>query len=254
MFRSIQRYRFFNVERIWFSNKGDSCCDIIRFTRAEQPLKGRNVYCEPVETVLSDLRETTDEILAKSTKTVKYEVNKCRKEGVEVIFYNSKQLQDNPYILEEFENAYIYFANELHNKELLKAYNRKKVENFISCGCLLISKAFVDKVSIYHVYAYGGEECCLLYSVSNFREDPSKRNLAGRANKLLHINDMEFFKSEGIKIYDWGNISSSSNPNGIDVFKMSFGGKVSTLYNISVGNTTVGKIVLKIQSLLNKIL
>jgi hypothetical protein len=192
-----------------------------------------------------------DVILSKTTKTIKYEVNKCKNEDVDIIYYDSNQIQKDKTILNDFENAYIYFANELKNKSLLRAYNRNKTESFIASGCLLISKASIEKVSVYHVYAYGGEECCLLYSVSNFREDPSKRNLAGRVNKLLHIKDMEFFQRIGVKVYDWGNISSSDSPNGIDIFKMSFGGQVCTLYNISIGNSMIGKVVLILQNLLH---
>lgn len=253
MFRSIQIFSFFNVERIWFSNQGESQCDLIRYVRASEPLYGNYIFCSPSETVITDLTDSIENIIAKCTKTVKYEVNKCMKEGVIIERYPSALIKKDPVILNEFEKVYMDFANDLHNKELLKAYNRKKVESFIDSGCLLIVKAVVESVSVYHVYAYGDKECCLLYSVSNFREDSSMRNLAGRTNKLLHIKDIEFFKENGLVVYDWGNISSSENPNGIDVFKMSFGGKVCTLYNISKGNSVKGNLIVLLQKLINKL-
>ena len=108
----------------------------------------------------------------------------------------------------------------------------------------MLSKAKKDGVDVYHVYFCGGEESCLCYSVSNYRDDSSKRNLAGRMNKLLHVKDMQWFKDKGYSLYDWGNISSSDTPNGIDKFKMSFGGDVVTLYNSFVGNSIKGKLLL----------
>ena len=65
----------------------------------------------------------------------------------------------------------------------------------------------------------------------------------GPFNIFQHIRDMDWFREHGIVIYDWGNISSSVRPNGIDRFKMSFGGKVTTVYNTFVGNTFLGKIL-----------
>ena len=93
----------------------------------------------------------------------------------------------------------------------------------------------------------------LNYSVSNFRMDPSKRNLAGRMNKLLHIKDMDWFRERNYTLYDWGNISSSQNPNGIDIFKMSFGGDVVTVYNSFVGNSFLGRLLVVLYKLARKL-
>ena len=64
---------------------------------------------------------------------------------------------------------------------------------------------------------------------------------------------MDWFREHGYVLYDWGNISSSTNPNGIDKFKMSFGGEVVTVYNSFVGNTLLGKILVVLYKILNKI-
>ena len=253
MFRGIENKKFYTMERIWFSSQEKSKADIVRYNRTLQSMHGRFVHCVSAETVFSDLTKSSEEILANSTKTIKYEVNKCSKEGINISYYTAADLRNNISLVDEFETAYIDFAKELGLKEVENAYQRSKINNYIECDCILLSKAEKEGVSVYHVYSCGGQECVLNYSVSNFRIDPSKRNLAGRMNKFLHIKDMDWFREHGYVLYDWGNISSSTNPNGIDKFKMSFGGEVVTVYNSFVGNTLLGKILVVLYKILNKI-
>lgn len=243
MFRSKDKIKFLSLERIWFAESPvASDADMIRYMRCKSPVHGFYAISEPAETIFSDIQVETEEFLSNCTKTVKYEVNKCAKEDVDVSFYKAEDLLSRPMIINNFENAYLDFAKDLDDKSVAKAYSRHKIENMIENDCILISKAEKESISVYHVYAWGNEDACLLYSVSNFRNDPALRNLAGRMNKLLHIRDIEWFRLNGVHTYDWGNISSSSNPNGIDKFKMSFGGKVVTVYNSLVGSSLLGKI------------
>lgn len=240
------------MERIWFSDKEKSSADVVRYNRTSQPLSGVFVHCVSAETVFSDLKKSTEEILSCSAKTVKYEVNKCEKEDINITFYTAADLKNNKALIDQFEMAYLDFAKDIGIKEVECAYQRSKIDNFIECDCILLSKADKEGVAVYHVYSYGGQECVLNYSVSNFRIDPSKRNLAGRMNKLLHIKDMNWFREHGVTLYDWGNISSSENPNGIDKFKMSFGGEVITVYHSFVGNTLLGKFLVIFYKLTHK--
>lgn len=251
-FITKENHKGYTMERIWFSDMVESKCDLVRYMRVDKPCKGLFVKNDPFKTVVNDITIPTAEILSKSTKTVKYEVNKCAKEGIQVIFQTANELQNEQLsLLNEFEKAYTVFAEGLNNKQLLKAYSHSKVINLIQNDCILLSKAFIDNISVYHIYAWGNNACCLLYSVSNFRENPSKRNLAGRMNKLLHIRDIDYFRERGVTLYDWGNITRKGNPNGIDIFKMSFGGEVKEQYNVFKANTIKGKLLLLLYKLSN---
>lgn len=55
---------------------------------------------------------------------------------------------------------------------------------------------------------------------------------------------MKLFAGIGIQKYDWGGISSLTEPNGIDVFKMKFGGDLTTYYNVITGQTPLGKLAM----------
>lgn len=58
--------------------------------------------------------------------------------------------------------------------------------------------------------------------------------LIGKANKYLHFRDMSFFKEKGLRIYDFGGYSkdtTSKAHEGINKFKLSFGGEVAACTN-----------------------
>ena len=69
----------------------------------------------------------------------------------------------------------------------------------------------------------------LLHSASLFRneKDNQLKAITGRANRLLHFNDMCFFKQHGFQIYDMGGYAHGTSDEAlkrINQFKDSFGG------------------------------
>jgi len=72
----------------------------------------------------------------------------------------------------------------------------------------------------------------------------------GMANKRLHWADIVHFKNFGLTTYDWGGISDFDNPNGIDNFKMKFGGN-KIEYNVNiVGISALGKFIVFLKRLI----
>ena len=125
-------------------------------------------------------------------------------------------------------------------------FDENLIKKYINNNCFLISVAEFEKGKVYHAYFFSDSSTCLWYSASDFRNQEVDRNLAARANKRLHFEDMKHFKDIGIKLYDWGNVTTqnNANPNGIDKFKASFGGTYTEKYSYTVGNTLLGKILL----------
>ena len=71
----------------------------------------------------------------------------------------------------------------------------------------------------------------LFYSASLFREldNSAIRNRIGRANRLLHWQDMLHFKAGGISVYDFGGWyagDSDLERLRINKFKEEFGGQI----------------------------
>ena len=77
-----------------------------------------------------------------------------------------------------------------------------------------------------------GKYPCVAQKQMTLILDISMWNTVGRANKYLHWNDWLLLKEMGVKEYDWCRIASYDEPNGIDRFKMSFGGRYNEDYNL----------------------
>lgn len=232
-----------SVERIWFE-RAAGVCSLLRFMRIEEPGKDAWYRCsEHSYTVISDLAMTKEELLKCMRKKVRYEVTRAEKEGIIFQAFDSQDIKGQRHILDEFENAYRKFADGLGSEAVADAYSRKKIESYLSNDCLLLTRANKDSLLVYHAYVYDEHKAVLIYSVSDFREEHVDRNLAGRGNKWLHYQDMLYLKKKGLHAYDWGNISSKEAPNGIDNFKISFGGEITDTYNILEGNNWIGKIL-----------
>jgi lipid II:glycine glycyltransferase (peptidoglycan interpeptide bridge formation enzyme) len=124
---------------------------------------------------------------------------------------------------------------------------------------LAIRAASVNNEKIvFHSYVTTCGRARLLHSASLFREsdDSAYRNLVGRANRLLHWDDICYFKNEGCRTYDLGGISmdkSNMETQAINKFKESFGAAVIKEYKSYVPASFKGLIYLCGKKLLRKI-
>ena len=136
-------------------------------------------------------------------------------------------------LLEQFYSMY----NQMYSEKGMSGIyvNHKEIEAYIEYGSLFLTCAYVDeKPVVFHSYIGNDNRVRLLHSCSEFRNlDNARRNAIGRANKYLHWEDMLYFKSLGTRAYDWGGVTSFENLNGIDKFKMAFGGTPHSYYNLS---------------------
>lgn len=236
------------LDRMWFCELEDvlqysSDATLIRTLRSKnRPKEDNSIIINPSYTVFTDLALDERELLACMRKKVRYEVNRAAKEEFQISYYEAEDIKYNKKILHDFEMAYMSFCDILGDEAVRKAYSREKIESYVRCSCITISHIEKENCIVYHLYVHDNTSTVLLYSVSDFRDKNVDQNLSGRANKLLHYRDMLYFKEKGLESYDWGNISSIEQPNGIDNFKISFGGKVQEIYNIWCGNKFLGKL------------
>ena len=202
-------------------------------------------------TLITDLDVDLIENPPTITKTIKNEINRSMKEGVEVKLFDSKQLKSSPEIIKEYAEMY----HEMYKQKGIKAVlSFKDINALIDSEAYMMTVAYVNgKASVYHTYVVDGENARLSTSCSDFRvQDKQIKNAIGRANKYLHWKDFELLQQRGVKVYDWGGISDFDNPNGIDVFKMSFGGERQEYYNIIVYNTFKSKLLRGIKRLIGR--
>lgn len=235
----------FSIKRIWFKNDSCSNCTLLRLMRVNEPSESKNAYNELSYTPISDLTLSEENLLMAVRKTVRNEIRRAEKDNLSLYHFDSEDIKNNPESVEEFELAYKKFAADLNNEMVSSAYSREKINQYLDAKCFFLTETKKDSLSVYHAYVYDEDEAVLIYSVSDFRDDSVDRNLAGRANKYLHYQDMLMFKRMGLQVYDWGNISDPEEPNGIDNFKLSFGGTVTKKYNILIGCSFIGRILVR---------
>ncbi len=246
--------KMLRLSQVWFYEKrtdfpgkenGDTSdakkADIAFFHGIKEPEKGAFTICQTFHTQISDLTLTEEELFSKISKTERYQIRKNMREDVTVKTWNSRQILEDPGVLEALAQM---FEAMYASKGKAKTMNREQVKAYARAGGLYITCVEKDgEALVYHSYTMDGENARLLHSVSDFREREDA-NLIAHSNKRLHWEDMKLFAALGIKYYDWGGISSLEEPNGIDKFKMKFGGELTTYYNVFAGQTLLGKLAI----------
>ena len=223
--------------------------DILFVLGYKEPIK--SYECTKQYSLILRLNNEENILFENIRKNVKYEINRCIKENVNFEVYDSKKLLNNKEILSDFEFQYNQMYKE---KNMNVKLSMREVESYINSNAFILTVAKSDNNSLcYHAYVSDKKSVRLLYSCSNFRSnDKDMKNLIARANKFLHWQDIKFFKGQKITNYDFGGISSFENPNGIDQFKMAFGGESVEYYNIKILKTFKGKLYNFVKKVLHR--
>ena len=237
-------------ERVWFWNgkRVKSRSPIIRYIRCRPDVIAQLSGIKSVDvghTLINDLSKDESDIFASFKKNYKYEIRRAKKEEADIYFYSSDDLLANPELLTEFETSYNTFCDSLQNETVRANYRHDQTMQCIEQKGVLLSKAVQNGAVAYHLYYVGGKSAVLDYSISDFRDENVDKAAAGRLNKLLHWEDMKFFKTQDITEYDWGNVTSCSpeNYNGIDKFKAGFGGELTEQQSAFSANSFLGWIM-----------
>lgn len=235
------------VDRVWFWDGGapaESSAELIRYlrlTREQADSLGGPAARDAAYTLVSDLTEEEEILWGRLNKNYRYEIRRAQKDGVLLSEYRAEDLRLRPEVMAAFEKTYMDFCEQLKNEDLKKDFSAEKIASYIEHDCILVTKAALGNAVVYHLYVADAGQAVLCYSASDFRDPSVDQAAAARMNKLLHWQDMMGMKKAGLKVYDWGNVSSFEQYNGIDKFKAGFGGEQKTLFNVFVGNGVLGK-------------
>lgn len=252
--KSIYKKNMLRIQNVWFANE-DEIADVIEQGKKSKAdvlyIHGVSFKSSPKGwnkqyTVFSDLNGSLEELHEKIRKNYRYEIRRAEKEGVVVREYDGNGLIEETALLDSFQETYnrMYF-----DKGMKVVFNRAQVEQYLRDGCMFLTIGFFGGIPyVFHSYIYN-DDCARLHcSASSFRSNRDATALIGRINKAVHWHDMRMFKEKGIVNYDWGGISDKDAPNGIDQFKMAFGGQVKEYFNIFIGITIKGKAAVRIKN------
>lgn len=197
------------------------------------------------ETLITDLTESEEEIKQHFSKSCKYKVNRASREDVVVQILESETVTEKE--IADFCNFFVAFweskGTTLSEKEKL----RQDLHAYWKSGALTIGYALVNgEKAIYHIHIGDDNTARLLHSASLYRlqkdDEGNTKNLIGMANRLLHYEEMKFFKNMGKTRYDWGGAGHTEEVLNITEFKESFGGTPATYYNFEQTNGIAAKL------------
>lgn len=241
------------ITQVWFAetDKAELAAktDIAFFHGIPEKSSEKNSFSQEFHTLVSDLNQPEETLLANINKNVRYEIRRNSKEAVEYRVFTPKALATEPQVTCQFAEMYELMYRE---KGMKTAFNRVQFEAYCKENAILLTAIYESgRPIVFHSYIVGEKQVRLLHSVSDFRSGEIDANLIARANKRLHWEDICLFQKEGKEIYDWGGVSSLENPNGIDAFKFKFGGEPLTYYNIYRGKSLLGKMAILIMRMKN---
>jgi len=238
----LVKSRFLTTGQVWFDDEptGEKV-DVLLFRQRSSPIT--SIRCVPFHTIVTDLRRKPEEILSSFSKDTRYEIR--RGESKDLFSFSHWQKNEQG-VLQDFLRFYGKFAQQ----KGLPAANERELKAFATARAIAFSccRSQEGEELVWHVYYTSPTRVRLLYSASLYRDTTNSayRSMIGRANRFLHWQDMLFFKSEGVMVYDFGGWyagNADKEKISINKFKEEFGGTVVKEYNCEQCMTLKARIV-----------
>lgn len=226
MIRFVKKFSGIAVSEIWFADQL-SFADSFRlaaYTHVQQQAGKMLAVKHSSYTVENIINKPVLEIFNNFSKTVQVEVKQAEKYGVECSF------TDN---INQFATFYNHFAVS----RKIDTTSERRLQEMLPYLQLTIA---MHNGQVLAAHSYLTDEAKgivrLMHAASQRLSPEVDRQLTGRANKMLHYFDMLQFKEKGFILYDFGGYAKDTTDlglQGINKFKLSFGGKVAECKNYS---------------------
>ena len=232
----------FNMEDVYF------CPDYKAYRKTatvttfyNSPIQSR--YSVAHDTLLVDLYKTEEELLAEISESTRRMIRKNLKDGEFKYEFFTPGKQD----FDEFEEFYNIFANT----KGLPLFRRDSIECINATGNIVMAKTTeisTGQICVYKMFICGNDRVVAHHECSVFHQSdsPNERNRLAKASKTFTYVSFLHFKEAGIRWFDLGGLSlnkHSDNREGIDTYKLRFGGATVREYHLFVGKGIAGKIL-----------
>ncbi|RDU24779.1 peptidoglycan bridge formation glycyltransferase FemA/FemB family protein [Anaerosacchariphilus polymeriproducens] len=233
-------------------NSGYRGYDIIQFFQNQQYYPGAKTF----KTIIIDLLKNEDSLFKEFNKSLRRAIRRVEEQDrIDFFCYlepSNEQIHE-----------YVQYFNEFAEAKNIYTCDEPLLNSLAEIGCLRIVGARSKEsgeVLVYNTFiqdkirARGQFSASLSYKYSDNKE---KRNFIADANKALEWYTIKMYKNDGYKEYDLGGVTLDPDRpemNGIDQYKMQFGGKVVEEYNYTCTFTFKGKIAFFLKELKNKII
>lgn len=239
------------IAEVWYNSreKPSQNVDVMRYKFVGEK-QGKAASFEELYTLLLDLDEPEDVLFSRVRKNTRYEINRAKNRDKVTC---ATLLQGNEKD-ERKTGQYIDFFNVFADSKGRSHVTFSDVESFYNSGTFCIRSVETDAEHIIltmHAYVVSDNIARLYQSSSHFRasDDAEYRAMVGRSNRLLHWDDIIYFKKMGLKWYDFGGWYGGTETTGtyqeqllINQFKESFGGEKKAEYSYIVPVSLRGSI------------
>ena len=232
----------FRIAEVWLDEPTENItADIIRIHQA--PFPARSVISTPVYTLIMDLTQNEQDIWGLINKNTRYEIRRAReKDGIRCEIWDGIE----PSFLSRFRSAYDVLARQ---KKRLPMLPWDYVQRLVGAKTFDLSCASNDLEGelVFHAHVLGLNSVRQWHSVSLFRDNTGAvSRMVGRANRLLHWENMMRFKNIGYHTYDFGGWYDGKRDVEmlcINAFKESFGGQRAVCYSAEIFVSTRARII-----------
>ncbi len=205
----------------------------------------------PSSTRIIDLTQTPEALFGMCSKSNRYKIERARRDHVAIDFAVAPP-EDR---VSDFVRYYDAFAA---TKEVAPV-QRTQFDAITRTHKLVITAARDSDGAIMAARAYvlGRTRARLIYSASLFRlhADSAVRNRIGRANRLLHWEDIIRFRDLGVTSYDMGGWYTGQRNEAllrINSFKKEFGGLVVDEWDVFRPRSPRGWLYVRARDLLQR--
>jgi hypothetical protein len=218
---SIVRRTWPRVEEFWFDEpvpeRGVDVALLYQRATIAQLATSSNKH-----TLAVDLTRTSEQLLAEMHPDTRYKIR--RAQARDALDFQSPACPDEAQ-LQAFHAFFARFASD----KRLPAVSLQYLRAANTAGALRLSgMAHQGEALVWHTHLVIGQRARLWHSASQYRgQDTPRRNLIGRANRLLHWLEMQSFRASGATLYDFGGWYAGQDDEQrlrINRFKEGFGG------------------------------
>jgi lipid II:glycine glycyltransferase (peptidoglycan interpeptide bridge formation enzyme) len=214
--------------------------DVVRFNQSPARIPG--AICTPFPTIVLDLSQSPEEMLAKMKSHTRYKIRRAEeKDDLTYVFSDN----GDPNIVRTF-SEHLDTCAALKNLPLVSrerlailAGNHALDVSFIrdNSGAIIAASSFILTPSRVRG----------LYAGASYRaaHDPSRRTMIGRANRYLYWRDILRFRDNKIRTFDFGGYYTGAQDEEklrVNGFKDEFGGVVINEFNCEKPITLKGKL------------
>jgi hypothetical protein len=192
-----------------------------------------------------DLNVDEDAIFGNFDKKFRYEVRRAEREGYSAAFINETGWA----VFEDAFQGYLAFSK----RKNLPIIPVKALRMYSAAGALTLATAMHGGNPLqYHIYLSDREEAILLGSFVGPEGATAEDKVTGWANRMLHWQDMRWFRQHGLLRYNLGGIGNRGSRNNENIirFKLEMAPRIDTYYHGIVSATKRAKLAQHVRTLI----